>query len=961
MPSPDILTVAADPKFQALPEADQHAILSQIDPNFGALPEDDKPHVIDTLQRQALTRPDLVSPPAVPKPKVNMRTSPLGKGYEGPGAHDIPGSFEGHPENIGEWPVAGPGQIGVGVKDIAQGKIARGGHEVLSGAGNTMMPFTPFIGTAAPLATARAISGGYIGGRAAEGGADLLNLSPDQKALAGDVGNVIGGSMAAEPAPFIRGTGRLVTARPRVALRTLGERMRNFGVEPPPGPPNPFRDVPEPGPPDVFNVQEPPKIARPSETPSPYRMRPGEAPRDVIRPKGLLLEHNPEEPVTIASPTVRRGPGEIAPEAIRPRAYIAHPAEPIPPRPGLALPPAPAAAPVRGFTPTEQSLRNQIDALTGNRLPQPLKYDVPLRQQLPVSRPTIAAPEGFTPVESSALRAYKYDPANREMSIQDNRGTIHVYGDVSPEDAQTFATAGSKGKAWSATIKQNPHVAKVIGGSRTPSKPPAIQGTPEGEMLRPSARPTIAPPVEKRAGPPVVEAVKTAPKPRIAAPNEDLASVLQRSVEQARAKRGRISARTSNEGQPPAIGRQAESRQVPEPLQPSTPPANGAETTIRVPGEPRSYAARYQVRELEDVQSSHSGTTFNPNPKYSLVNDRDYSNMANRGKVISASAPGTFDPSYHLTDNPDATNGPIVIDSSGHALGGNGRAMILDRVYRYNPEGAANYKALLASKARQFGLDPEDIGKMKRPVLVREIADREFAEPEAKQAAITDFNKKGTAEMTPSERAIVDSRRVSQGTLDEIAAQMDDKGSDATLADVLRSPKATEIVDRLISEGVISPQERAAYAGLHGLTDAGKDRISKLLVGRFFRDPAQLDSTPLSIRGKLERLAAPLAKLDGRGEWDLAPKMQEAIDLLEEVRGHEGSTIDDLLKQQGLFGTSRYSPEAVALAKRLQTSPVSKLLQSVRRYIQDAADAQRPLLMGHTISQKDAFRENLGR
>jgi hypothetical protein len=79
------------------------AILGHLDPDFASLPDEDKPHVIDTLQCHALTRPDLVSPPAVPKPKMNMRMSPLGKGYEGPGAHDIPGSFEGHPENIGEW------------------------------------------------------------------------------------------------------------------------------------------------------------------------------------------------------------------------------------------------------------------------------------------------------------------------------------------------------------------------------------------------------------------------------------------------------------------------------------------------------------------------------------------------------------------------------------------------------------------------------------------------------------------------------------------------------------------------------------------------------------------------------------------------------------------------------------------------------------------------------------------
>jgi hypothetical protein len=276
MPSPDILTVAADPKFQALPQSDQHAILGHFDPSFAALPEEDKPGVIESLQRHALTRPDLVSPAPVPRPVVNMRMSPLGKGYEGPGAHDIPGSFEGHPENIGEWPVAGPGQVGAGVRDITRGEIARGGHEVIAGAGNTMMPFTPFVAVAAPATTARAISGGYIGGRGAEAGARLINLSPEQTQLAGDVGNLIAGGVAAEPAPFIRTTGRIMTARPRVALRNLGERMRNFGLEP--------TAEPEPVP------------IRPAEPTGRYRYRPGEVPRDVIRPKLLTEESRGAEP-----------------------------------------------------------------------------------------------------------------------------------------------------------------------------------------------------------------------------------------------------------------------------------------------------------------------------------------------------------------------------------------------------------------------------------------------------------------------------------------------------------------------------------------------------------------------------------------------------------------------------------------------------------------------------------------
>jgi hypothetical protein len=407
--------------------------------------------------------------------------------------------------------------------------------------------------------------------------------------------------------------------------------------------------------------------------------------------------------------------------------------------------------------------------------------------------------------------------------------------------------------------------------------------------------------------------------------------------------------------QPSSAAGQVEA--VSEPSRTGKAAPSGAETSVRVPGEQREYPARYQVRELDDVKASHSGVTFKANPKYALVNDRDYSNAANQGKVINNSG-AQFDPSYHITDNPDATNGPVVIDSEGHALGGNGRAMILDRVYKYNAEGVKAYKEMLAKKAAQFGLDPEQIKGMKKPVLVREINDSEFEQSNQKQTAITDFNKKGTAELTPSERAITDSRRVSQNTLGDLASRFDEAGKDATLADILRGANAHEIVDRLINDGVISPQERAAYVGKAGLSDAAKDRISNLVVGRFFRDPAQLDTVPVSVRNKLERLAAPLSKADVSPEWSLEKPIQEAMDILEEVKQRDAQTVDDVLKQQGLFGGgSKYSPKAIMLAKGLKATSASVMAEAARKYAIDAADSERSLLGGSKVTPEQAFED----
>ena len=168
----------------------------------------------------------------------------------------------------------------------------------------------------------------------------------------------------------------------------------------------------------------------------------------------------------------------------------------------------------------------------------------------------------------------------------------------------------------------------------------------------------------------------------------------------------------------------------------------GADTVVRVPGQSNGYQARYQVQELGDIQPSHNGLNFTPNPKYALSNDRNYGNAANQAKVVQWGTKAQFDPSFHVTDNPDATNGPIVVDQGGNVLGGNGRAMILQRVYKNNPAGAAAYRDLLTQKAGQFGVDPASIAALKQPVLTRVIPDSEFGPNASKADAITDFNSK---------------------------------------------------------------------------------------------------------------------------------------------------------------------------------------------------------------------------
>lgn len=394
-------------------------------------------------------------------------------------------------------------------------------------------------------------------------------------------------------------------------------------------------------------------------------------------------------------------------------------------------------------------------------------------------------------------------------------------------------------------------------------------------------------------------------------------------------------------------------------------PQAGAGTTatsIPIPGSSRApYEANYAFRELTDVQPSHNGLNFTPNEKYGPVNDRDYSRPENQSKIVNGATKAQFDPRYLITDNPDASNGPPIIDSQGNVLGGNGRGMTLQRVYANNPAGAQAYRDLLTQKAANFGLDPAQLQGMKQPVLVRMASDSQLANAQAKQTAITDFNVKGTAELRPAEQAIADSRRVSQNTLDDIAVRLDAK-PDATLQQVLTSGDGAEVLRKMIGDGAINPQEAAAYISKGALTEAGKARITKAVVGRFFQDPAQIDHTPAPIMEKLQRLAAPLAAVDGDPAWSLTPHVQGALDLIEEAATRHVKNLDDVMGQSGLFGDQKYSPQAVTLAKQLQSAKPLDLTRAVRSYAQDASFAKEGSgLFGEPPTPADAFGAAFGK
>lgn len=70
------------------------------------------------------------------------------------------------------------------------------------------------------------------------------------------------------------------------------------------------------------------------------------------------------------------------------------------------------------------------------------------------------APE-LTPLKSSALSGYHYDPQTRTLTVQYSNGGVYAYADVTAEKAEAFSGAASPGGYFAAKIRNNHAATKL--------------------------------------------------------------------------------------------------------------------------------------------------------------------------------------------------------------------------------------------------------------------------------------------------------------------------------------------------------------------------------------------------------------------------------------------------------------------------------------------------------------------
>ena len=301
----------------------------------------------------------------------------------------------------------------------------------------------------------------------------------------------------------------------------------------------------------------------------------------------------------------------------------------------------------------------------------------------------------------------------------------------------------------------------------------------------------------------------------------------------------------------------------------------------------------YALMEADDLVASHDENLRKnqayPQELQPRERDRAASEMQVSGIVQR------LDPA-RLGESADAGTGAPIVGMDGLVESGNARTIALKRVYRANGLKADNYRRYLKDNAARFGLTPEQVDSMRRPVLVRvrqtPVDRAEFA----RQA-----NAATVAQMSPSEQARTDAARVDN--LDGLNPDENGEFTTGTSRDFIR---------RFM--GRLPTTEQAGMIDASGaLSQTGYARVRNAVLAKAYGDSPvllrmveSLDDNTRNLTKALVRVAPRVAQVrqaiaEGRlYDADLIPDLVAAVEEISRLKD-SGVSIQDYLAQTGMF------------------------------------------------------------
>lgn len=357
----------------------------------------------------------------------------------------------------------------------------------------------------------------------------------------------------------------------------------------------------------------------------------------------------------------------------------------------------------------------------------------------------------------------------------------------------------------------------------------------------------------------------------------------------------------------------------------------------------RRIAVRAVLTDLWSLTPSHDPLTFQPDPAYpDGVQERRYhADDAARHDVDRIAR--KLEPRLVLEIGPRGLDGPPVGRLDGLVLGGNGRAMALQRCSRTYPPAWERYVSALRDGPwlGRAGIEPGRLEAfLPTPVLTLRLEARGSTLEDRRALAdlASALNDVPTKARDVLGEATTRARRLREedGLVDWFQEAFP---SDETLRSWLRSAGGRGFFRRLVGAGVFLEQEAGRLMDAYGgLTDEAVQSIERMMYAAVVTDPEVVQRAPASHLNRLEHAVPAILKASTFEPWDVRPAVAEALDLLAGMRSTGASSVDEFLAQLDAFDRS-FSDRAVGLARLLDEARKHEVRERFRRYGQLALEA----------------------
>jgi len=285
---------------------------------------------------------------------------------------------------------------------------------------------------------------------------------------------------------------------------------------------------------------------------------------------------------------------------------------------------------------------------------------------------------------------------------------------------------------------------------------------------------------------------------------------------------------------------------------------------------------------------------------------RDRTRQASASQIRAIAAEPDYD---QLQWSPIMDFGAPTLSVDGLVIGGNGRIMGLSEAYNKNTAG--NYRSRMLNKLEDFGIDPESIVNMQKPMMVRVLKNR----VDVKKAAIIS-NEGGSARMSALEQAAVDSERMG-----------DFRQFDVPESGDMNTAGNREAIRRWVGQFPVN-QQPALLTAEGYLSKEGVLRLRNAILYRAYGDSPILkrlvestDPESANVSTALMRSAGTIAEAKARIEAgdlydiDIANDIEAAVTKLSELR-RKGQNYDDFIAQGDMLGVT-LTPEQMRLLEFL--------------------------------------------